>query len=337
MASKERVAWVDAARGFGILAILFSHIISGHPVAKWMFTFHVPLFFFLSGFLFRADKPFSLFLKGKCRGLLLPYVTLAIPMILSEGYLTTVPGNSIWPRVLTLTGQVLLQRRMWTLWFLACLFFLELGAYFFVRYVKNSGALAGIGLALGAVGVAYGMLGGPALPWDLDLCFSALPFFLGGYLLRDKGGWILEHSRSRWGILAFFAFGLVNLAAGMPGILGKAPVLDLFSSQYGIAPLSYLSAFGGIGAVVIAACWMCWKPAIYLGQNSLIYFAWHQNPVMTAISVWFPRWGIPVMGFTSSVAMWGEKLLELAVILLVLTGCSWILNRKKLRWLLGKG
>ena len=89
--------------------------------------------------------------------------------------------------------------------------------------------------------------------------------------------------------------------------------------------------------MIIAACWMCWKPAIYLGQNSLIYFAWHQNPVMTAISVWFPRWGIPVMGFTSSVAMWGEKLLELAVILLVLTGCSWILNRKKLRWLLGKG
>ena len=336
MPTKTRLAWVDTARGFGILAVVLSHVISGHPVAKWMFTYHVPLFFFLSGVIFRADKPFLEFLKGKCRTLLLPYVTLAIPMILSEGYLTTVRGHSILPRVLYLAGQVVIQRRMWTLWFLACLFFLELGAWCLVRLVKKPRMLALLGAVLGAIGVAYGMLSGPALPWNLDLCFSALPFFLGGYLLRDKGEWIPKASCSTKGILAFFVLGAVNLAAGAPGILGRVPVLDLFSSQYGIAPLSYLSAFAGIGAVVIASCWICWKPITYLGQNSLVYFAWHQNPVMTAISVWFPKWGIPVADFSSSIAMWAEKLLEVATILLVLTACSWILNRRGIRRLLGK-
>ncbi|MDY3782135.1 MAG: acyltransferase family protein [Candidatus Faecousia sp.] len=336
MPTKTRVAWVDSARGFGILAVVVSHVISGHPVAKWMFTFHVPLFFFLSGFVFRAEKPFGEFFKGKCRGLLLPYVTLAIPMILCEGYLTTVRGNSIWPRVFYLAGQVAVQRRMWTLWYLACLFFLELGAWFLVRRVQKPAVLAAVGAVLGAIGVAYGTLGGPALPWNLDLCFSALPFFLGGYLLRGRGEQIQKFACSRKGVLAFFALGAVNLASGAPGILGKTAVLDLFSSQYGIAPLSFLAAFAGIGAVVVASCWIHWKPVTYLGQNSLVYFAWHQNPVMTAISVWFPKWGIPVSDFFSSAAMWGEKLLEVCTILLVLSMCSWLLNRRRLRWLLGK-
>ena len=336
MPQNKRLTWVDMARGFGILAVVLSHVISGHPVARWLFTFHVPLFFFLSGYLFRAKKPFGDFLKGKCRGLLLPYGTLAVPMILAEGYLTTARGNSILPRVLTLTGQVLVQRRMWTLWFLACLFLLELGCYFLVRRVKKPGWLAVIAAAGGCLGVAYGRLGGPALPWNLDLCFSALPFFLGGYLFQGREGWLRENARSRKGILAFLALGALNLGAGAPGILGKTEVLDLFGSQYGIPPLSYLAAFAGIGAVCIAACWFCWKPIEYIGQNSLVYFAWHQTPVMTAISVWFPRWGIRVSDFSSSAAMWAEKLLETTVILAVLTACNWLLNRKKLRWLLGK-
>lgn len=333
---RKRVAFVDTARGFGILAIILSHVISGHPVANWLFTFHVPLFFFLSGFVFRAEKPFGEFLKGKCRTLLLPYGTLALPMILSEGYLTTVRGQSIWPRVWELTGQVLLQRRMWTLWFLACLFLLEIGCYFLVRSVQKPNILALIGAILGILGVLYVGRGLPALPWNLDLCFPALPFFLGGYLLRGQGETLARAAKSRRGVLLFLGLGSVNLAAGAPGILGKVPVLDLFGGQFGIAPLSYLAAFAGIGAVLIASCWICWKPVTYIGQNSLIYFAWHQNPIMTAISVWFPRLGIPVSDFSSSAAMWAEKGLEVAVILLILSACNWLLTRPGLRWLLGK-
>ena len=53
MGTQRRIAWADMAKGYGILAIMVSHVFTGHPVSQWLFTFHVPLFFFLSGFLFR--------------------------------------------------------------------------------------------------------------------------------------------------------------------------------------------------------------------------------------------------------------------------------------------
>lgn len=77
----KRVTWVDTAKGWGMLAIILSHVMTGHPVSRWLYTFHVPLFFFLSGFLFRADRPWVDFWKGKLQKLLLPYFALALPII----------------------------------------------------------------------------------------------------------------------------------------------------------------------------------------------------------------------------------------------------------------
>ena len=44
----KRVTWVDTAKGWGMLAIILSHVMTGHPVSRWLYTFHVPLFFFLA-------------------------------------------------------------------------------------------------------------------------------------------------------------------------------------------------------------------------------------------------------------------------------------------------
>ena len=84
MGTQQRIAWADMAKGYGILAIMVSHVFTGHPVSQWLFTFHVPLFFFLSGFLFREGKPLGSFLKGKVRRMLVPYFALALPIIPAE-------------------------------------------------------------------------------------------------------------------------------------------------------------------------------------------------------------------------------------------------------------
>ena len=38
----KRVTWVDTAKGWGMLAIILSHVMTGHPVSRWLYTFHVP-------------------------------------------------------------------------------------------------------------------------------------------------------------------------------------------------------------------------------------------------------------------------------------------------------
>ena len=56
MEKTKRLAWVDMAKGWGMLAIIVSHVFTGHTISRWLYTFHVPLFFFLSGFTYVIIK-----------------------------------------------------------------------------------------------------------------------------------------------------------------------------------------------------------------------------------------------------------------------------------------
>lgn len=62
-AGKKRIEWVDALRGFTMILVVFSHIeIFGYEytdstVKSFFCLFHMPLFFFISGFMaYRADE-----------------------------------------------------------------------------------------------------------------------------------------------------------------------------------------------------------------------------------------------------------------------------------------
>lgn len=86
--SVARISWVDAAKGIGIILVVVGHIDRGLAHAdliewtpafqfldRWIYTFHMPLFFFLSGmFLVRsANKSYLLFFTEKLRTIAYPY------------------------------------------------------------------------------------------------------------------------------------------------------------------------------------------------------------------------------------------------------------------------
>ena len=335
MEQKHRVTWVDTAKGWGMLAIIVSHVMTGHPVSRWLYTFHVPLFFFLSGFLFRVDRPWGDFLKGKLKKMLLPYFALALPIIPAEAALAG-SMSGFWERVGELTMGVLVQRRLWPIWFLACLFLLEILAYWLLRAVKKPAAVALTAAAMGAAGALYAGAGLPALPWNLDACFGVMPFFAAGYLLKNSPKALSWLQKGKTRLIAFGLLTAGNLIVAFTVVKGLTDGMDVFKNQYGFPLWSYFGAFCGIGAVVLASQWVTMKPIRYLGRNSLLYFVWHQTPVITAIYVFFPELGISMENFPNRLAMLGEKGLELALILLVLTVLNELLLRSKFRWVLGR-
>ncbi len=332
--AQKRLTWIDTAKGWGILAIMVSHVLTGHPISRWLYSFHVPLFFFLSGYLFKVDRPWGAFWRGKVKKLLVPYFALALPIIPAEAILFS--RTWFWEELLEMGLGVLVQRRMWPIWFLACLFVLELIAYPLFRKLKKPCFLAVAAALCGGAAVLYTQAGLPALPWNLDACFGELPFFAAGYLLKNNkpaSGW-LEAGKGRG--LAFFLLALGNVLFALPAVRGRVPGMDVFQCQYGVPWLSFPAAFCGIGAVILASQWLTASPIRYLGKNSLLYFVWHQTPVITAIYYFFPKLGIAMENYPSTLAMLGEKGLELAVILLVITACNELLSRSRLRWALGK-
>lgn len=54
MDRKKRVGYIDVMRGLGIFFVAFGHSIGvlNHPINRAILSFHMPLFFFISGMLF---------------------------------------------------------------------------------------------------------------------------------------------------------------------------------------------------------------------------------------------------------------------------------------------
>ena len=45
----SRIGWIDTAKGIGLLCVILGHL-SIPYLDMWIYFFHMPLFFFLSGF-----------------------------------------------------------------------------------------------------------------------------------------------------------------------------------------------------------------------------------------------------------------------------------------------
>lgn len=86
MQEAKRYAWVDCMKGIGIFLVALGHIYKDNYVGQWIYSFHMPLFFMLSGFLM-GKKDFSWkygggnFLIKKSRALLWPFVFFRILLV----------------------------------------------------------------------------------------------------------------------------------------------------------------------------------------------------------------------------------------------------------------
>lgn len=65
----QRIQWIDSAKGFGILLVVYAHLFEFGT--SLIYLFHMPLFFILSGITFREESLTDCLIK-KGRSLLLP-------------------------------------------------------------------------------------------------------------------------------------------------------------------------------------------------------------------------------------------------------------------------
>lgn len=56
MDNTKRIDWIDVAKGVGIFLMVMGHTSMPDAVNRWIYSFHMPLFFLLSGLVFNPDK-----------------------------------------------------------------------------------------------------------------------------------------------------------------------------------------------------------------------------------------------------------------------------------------
>ena len=69
---KIRWEWMDIAKGFGIIFVVYGHSLG--PKFRYVYLFHLPLFMILSGYTYNEKDSFLVYLKKKILNIYVPFV-----------------------------------------------------------------------------------------------------------------------------------------------------------------------------------------------------------------------------------------------------------------------
>ena len=178
----------------------------------------------------------------------------------------------------------LIQDRYLVLWFLPCLFWLNISLFVILKITKSRLLATSIIVAFSAlIGLLYYKCGGAPLPWDIDAATTALPFFFAGYICKlYRITFCINYKPvSKMAIIFLSCIAMqILLTSFSYAISGE--VLNINDCKYGVIPLSYTAAFLGILATVILSNISHPKITRYIGRNSIVFFAWH-NDIMKHI------------------------------------------------------
>lgn len=329
--NKQRILWLDMAKGYGIIFVIMGHWNIPY-LTDYLYAFHIPLFFFLSGVVFSTKADFASFFKSKIRRIIVPYFCLSLPVIFTNLFFSMRLRFGISDIVKEFVLFVI-QERHTTFWFIACLFVLNVLMYPLAKYVRSHRLSDIIILFLCLCGILLWRSDVLALPWNIDAALVVLPFFYIGYRLK---GFLLHLSNSnlRIGIVAIPVLGFLVwlLNSWNMGITGKR--VDIFYSNLNVELLAYLAAAIGILMTVLFSMSHINKIIRYIGENSLLYFAWHQTIILPVLNNVYWKIGVmklPVYTETSLI-----KWLSVLLTLLVITLLNEAVVRTKLKFVLGK-
>ncbi len=194
----ERYDYIDIAKGLGILMVVWAHIMITGFTHQLFYSFHMPLFFLLSGMLFQREKYHSLgtFFVRRAKRLLVPYVIYSILTWAFWAVFRYLRHDEVDSYLMPLLQTFIAQGsgafmvHNSALWFVPCLFLVEI-LYFLLSRLGKWWCLLGcfacsvLSFTLGSV---YGDGWWHLLPWNADAALIALPFYGVGNMVAKEIG-----------------------------------------------------------------------------------------------------------------------------------------------------
>ena len=202
---EKRVEYVDIAKGIGIMLVVMGHndfaLIS--PFAhKLIYSFHMPMFFFMSGMFFKPNIPFWSFLWNRFNRVLKPFLAILLLIYfasISFSKVSLVMATRRLLKAMYANGHYL----DWVqLWFLPHLFAVSLFAYFFFKVIQRTRVFQFRWVILVVMYIAsilsiklfwpfeFNLLGKDftlyGLPFSIDIAVVSGFFFIFGYELNRK-------------------------------------------------------------------------------------------------------------------------------------------------------
>lgn len=281
-APAARLRYIDCAKGIGMLLIMASHAALLHGKAAAVSGhIQVPIFFFISGFLFNEKKPVPVGRRilEKARSFLIPYFVFAL-LHIGLYLLMKYAGNDY--------GEVsplycLLVNNTWDMpihgiqWFLTASFFAFVFCVFLYKIKCVPIRITTAVLICMAGTVLPGLLS-ITLPLALGPACAAVGLFMLGHGMRACRDKLLCFPW--WGLLlagiTVIAFSIFN------------GYVNMRTDRYGIVPLFYLNAAAGSAVLLLALAkaepkigrlWI-FREISFIGENSIVYLCLNELAII---------------------------------------------------------
>ncbi|MDA7026404.1 acyltransferase family protein [Bacillus sp. CLL-7-23] len=274
---EQRLNWIDVAKGVGMILVIIGHVPTTPEVKSFVFSFHMPLFFFLSGLVFKQlHLPIKTFFQKKVERLLFPYICFSIITYLFwffvERYFPFSHSKHVDPFV-PFTGIFISNEDHFQLtfnpaiWFLTVLFLVEVVFFLFMKLAKGRFVLLfTIGSAL--LGYISTLKLEESLPWNAGVACTALVFYALGYLCKPYLHELKSDPTMIVCALFFLSVGFLQAA--------NSERIDMRANQYGEIDIFYLTSILGIAGTIYLTFKLKHSNMLrFLGKNSLTILVLH--------------------------------------------------------------
>lgn len=292
---KKRLDFLDIAKGIGIILVLYSHS-CGFPIfGNAVVAFYMPLFFFVSGYVYKEGRKPVENIRRKLKQLLIPYAGYTL-LLYAEHIVLGLLKHELTKEsvIMPLLGALYSRGALYAdmsgeniyfllisngpLWFITamaagCVIF-----YLLVdKFLENQKSMAVITVILAAVTAAFTYC--PyLLPWSLDTASACALFMLMGARL-GKMNYYSDNNKKQYNII------LVCLAALVYCLITElAKPINLSIREFGYDGILGAAWFlAAASAGIIIFLWICkyienfkWtKVFIIIGKHTYSIMALH--------------------------------------------------------------
>lgn len=277
---KQRLIQFDIAKALCIILVAIGHYVpEGMPgwyklVHDWIYSFHMPLFMFASGYIYIAykrDEGYCKFIWKKIKRLMLPYFTtsaivITIKLLTQRGMYVENPVS-----VFSFVKMFYLPEAGYFLWFIWALFLM----FCVVPFFKNKWSRVGL--------FTFALIWHIYHPISLTHVFcinqaaGMLVWFMFGVVCFDWKGLIakITGKKSFYGIIS----GLMLVCFCLFSVLKF--VFQVYVAYFA-SMATYLLPWFGIGSVIVISTWLTsqaeykWiKLLLMVGASSYIVYLFH--------------------------------------------------------------
>lgn len=339
-ALSERVEWLDVMKGIGIILVVLGHVYKNEVVFHWIYCFHMPLFFWVSGYAYKR-RTVGADIRRRIQTILIPYFSFGIMELIywqlferrfrpsDLNFKEAVKGLlGGWFDYLDFNVQ---------LWFLPC-FFLSVVLFNVLNNYCSKKGLYIFSILMAVVFIVlplpvknwlvfenrdfFDWPGMPSLPWGINRIFRFFGFLTLGNLAFEKQ--ILQRyifgKEKRKSFLCFLAMLIVTFGIS-------------YSRLYLTGIWWYVAAICGItGTAILAENLKKIKSLQYLGKISLVVLCIH-GPVYRILAALFA-----ILLHTSSDCVRENFVLTVTVVILTLILCAlaYEIIKRAVPWMIGK-